>query len=853
MIKLDTSYKKLIYGALLHDIGKLVQRAIPGKGSHGERGAEFVSNVLIGEEWREVVKCIGYHHAEALKYARLPSSSLAYIVYEADNIAAGVDRRKRDEVSDPRIFRKDMPLHSVFNVFKHDGSVGKTVYPLKAIEEEGQIIFPEAEKNVEVSAQKYTYLLQDFEKGFQEMRAASDSIDSLLKLMEGCLAYVPSSTNTNEVPDISLYNHAKITAMIAGCLYYYFSGQKINDYRALCFDQPEKLRNEKTMLLVSGDMSGIQNFIYTISSKGALKSLRGRSFYLEILMEHVIDEILESCGLCRVNLLYSGGGHFYLVLPNTDKVKTVIESAKEVVNNWLMEMYSTELYLEISYVEAGAHELANKLSQSEKTENLLGNLFRQVSKVNSRGKLQRYSLQQLAELTDPDSTLGKQLEAGRECSVCGSSRHLLKDQDGTMICSNCLALFRMGDKLARFRDIKEERPVIVIMGKNAINDGLPLPSLKMVQVYLSFSGIKAAQKLLQQGQALRVYSINSLLTGEKYMTNLWAGTYSAKSGGEGLVDFATLAQRSCGIKRIGVLRADVDNLGKAFIGGFILPKEKPERFRYISLSRNASLSYHLSLFFKFEINKLCRGKWGSLKSFRLSGKAHQPGKEKNVVIVYAGGDDVFIVGAWNEVLELAVDLNWAFKKFTNGKMTLSAGFGIFRASFPVSQMAELTGDLEQSAKTGKKNQISLFGPEIEDQEDKQPEYVFKHVYQWDDFTDKVCSEKLAGLLKWFSIGEEKTEPGKMTCGMSRLYKLLQLFRGIEGDWKKGERIQLARLAYTLGRMEPTGKDQEFLKEVYREMKRSLYQWALSEKERKELITALTILIYLNRKGEDESE
>ena len=65
--------------------------------------------------------------------------------------------------------------------------------------------------------------------------------------------------------------------------------------------------------LISGDISGIQNFIYTIPSKGALKSLRGRSFYLEILMEQIVDELLDALQLTRANLIYNGGGHFLYI------------------------------------------------------------------------------------------------------------------------------------------------------------------------------------------------------------------------------------------------------------------------------------------------------------------------------------------------------------------------------------------------------------------------------------------------------------------------------------------------------------------------------------------------------------
>ena len=56
-------------------------------------------------------------------------------------------------------------------------------------------------------------------------------------------------------------------------------------------------------LLYSMDISGIQNFINSIGDKGALKGLRARSFYLEIMMEHIIDELLDKVTLSRTNLI----------------------------------------------------------------------------------------------------------------------------------------------------------------------------------------------------------------------------------------------------------------------------------------------------------------------------------------------------------------------------------------------------------------------------------------------------------------------------------------------------------------------------------------------------------------------
>ena len=77
--------------------------------------------------------------------------------------------------------------------------------------------------------------------------------------------------------------------------------------------------------MYSFDISGIQNFIYTISAKGSLKLLRSRSFYLEMLCEHLIDTILKRLEYSRANLIYSGGGHGYILLANTSKNKSALD------------------------------------------------------------------------------------------------------------------------------------------------------------------------------------------------------------------------------------------------------------------------------------------------------------------------------------------------------------------------------------------------------------------------------------------------------------------------------------------------------------------------------------------------
>ena len=101
----------------------------------------------------------------------------------------------------------------------------------------------------------------------------------------------------------------KITAAVASCIEQYLKEQGETDYRETLFHNTQESYDREMFLLYSMDISGIQNFIYSISDKGALKGLRARSFYLEIMMEHVIDELLEKLSLSRANLIYTGGGN----------------------------------------------------------------------------------------------------------------------------------------------------------------------------------------------------------------------------------------------------------------------------------------------------------------------------------------------------------------------------------------------------------------------------------------------------------------------------------------------------------------------------------------------------------------
>ena len=106
-------------------------------------------------------------------------------------------------------------------------------------------------------------------------------------------------------------------------------------------------------LFVGGDLSGIQRFLYNISSKKAAVSLKGRSYYLRQLMENVCSDIkraVETNGAKAVDVIYSSGGKFYLLTDNTPQIVQAVETCAKQAKQNLWEEHNGQLGLNISHV-----------------------------------------------------------------------------------------------------------------------------------------------------------------------------------------------------------------------------------------------------------------------------------------------------------------------------------------------------------------------------------------------------------------------------------------------------------------------------------------------------------------------
>lgn len=818
----------LLKAALLHDIGKICYRANSNR-DHSSAGHEFMKSYFDNctGEIKQFLDCILYHHAAKLKEASLSDNDLSYIVYEADNIAAGIDRRDNEEEMSG--FDIEATLSSVFNIFAYDENISVGKYYLKGMNPDDKFNYP-SQKNVKATASGYKDLLQVIDRNFRTKNPLSMDDNELLRIMEDTMSYVPSSTNRAEVCDISLFIHSKITGAIASCMYQYLENKNISNYKDVLLKKD--FRDKQIYLLVSGDISGIQDFIYNIPSSSALKSLRGRSAYLEIMLENFIDELLTELNLSRANLLYAGGGHFYLLASADEETKSVIASIQESFNTWLLKIFSGRLYLAMGTAECSANELMHSNQQ--------GNAFNFATREISCEKLNRYSETILQELFKSGSIYTKIKNPERECAVCHiSGKELFPfSETGTFICPMCGSLIHFGEK------ILTHGSVFVISKTKKSDTDLEMFGFNKK---LWMSVVKSGSLENLKDNIYRIYSKNDAVTGSFIATRLWMADYTSRNSEQKVYDFKELASMSCemgrGINRIGVLRADVDNLGAAFMSGFV-DTNSPEPMKYATFARYADLSRDMQMFFKLAVVKICEGSLDDFSNevrhaFNIFG-IKKAGK-RNVHIVYSGGDDMFLVGAWDELLETIVDIRNAFQRFTGGKLTFSAGMALFSPSFPISRMADMTGILEDFAKKiPGKDGIALFG--VGTEVDGAEALKCEHVYKWSSFIKGVCEEKINFLLEHLTFDE--SNKAKLFVGMTKFYKLFNLIEGMKSD-----RINLARFVYSLARMEPSINDAN-LKNKYASFSQKIYEWVRDDNDRQELLTAMTLLIYYLREDRE---
>jgi CRISPR-associated protein Csm1 len=776
----ESDLQGLLLGALLHDVGKLYQRSgrphstgygsftpedYGAHGAHAKWSADFVERQVSPDQPVRPHDILTHH-------LPIPSSRTARLIALADRLAAG-EREARDGVdSRPPWESQLIPVFSRLDSGR-DRADSEACYPLVPLELEREVIFPlKRPLPAEECRRGYLALWEGFEAGFSHLRGRpfEPYLEGAYHLLQRFGWCVPSAAY-RQTPDVSLFDHSRLTCAIAGCLQ--LDDPPEERLEALLAWPPRSERQEELMLLVGGDISGLQGFLYTIAAGGAAKTLRGRSFYLTLLAESAARLLLRRIGLFSPNAIYWGGGHFYLLAPLS--ARDALESAAAEIEEIMLRLHGGDLGLSVAWVPLAASDF-----QGPGFASRWGSLGEELGRVKSR-RFGRVIHRSYDSLFAPAGSGGM----GQRCEACRVE--VAGPEVEEPRCPTCEGMVELGAQVAQvgtglepLLSVSQEKPVGPLSwwqealggfgcwwqfgpgAADSLRYSLNRPDFTAAGAD-GFRWVPSVVPLVQEGRRRRTK------------------------------EFTEIAADAIGTANLGVLRMDVDNLGHLFASGL------GDR---ATASRVAALSSSLRLFFEGWINRLC-------EEVESSGEMEPPsaGRRSGLLYaVYSSGDDLFILGAWDRMPLLARRVRSDLERFAAGSpaVTISAGIALVDSHLPIHQSAGMAGDaLNEGAKR--------FGRR--DGRNKDALSMLGETLGWEEFDGlRGEVERLARLVSW---GAGERVPRSLLSLLRQLHALYRQERerqrpseGIPDE----ERLYYGRwswmAAYALGRARERARSQE---------------------------------------------
>ncbi len=768
---------------LLHDIGKLEQRAqmdpwvaAPGVDREGQpvhaTWTTYFIQHYIPQTYRRAVFAGAYHHAPEKSPAQ--DKNLSELIALADKLSAGERADPEDENKS-----KDPPPRQMVTIFDRITLKDQTkqngwhYLPLQEIKLNKKAIFPTEKLSPNQEIDAYENLCKNLRNiAQQDIPDPQTYLENLQGALQRITWCVPSAYY-HSVPDVSLYDHSRMTAAVAVCLVEkdpthirQLLDAVQHDFRKVAEPNDKALLETPVALLIGGDISGVQNFIYTISSKGAAKMLRGRSFYLQLLTEVVLRFVLDKLELPAVNVIYTGGGHFYLLAPLSAASK--LPEIRKQISEILLAHHGTSLYLALGCAEVPASGF--RLGEFPKYWGMM-----HTDLENAKQKRYTEFDDKFYERIFEPPKFGGNPEA--ICSICGEDNRTVtiwkeeQDEESPVrICSLCRSFAEeLGSPLTSAN--------FVLLGYKKPDQIKPGTARTALQSFgWSFQFLKNASEPVNNDAGYEraiIWAINDPSDdrwpdlGKIPTARLLRYTANRVPP----MSFDELKEKvKGGFKRLGVLRMDMDNLGELFKSGL---GEKA------TLARMSTLSLQVSLFFEGWVKYLCEtGDYQDL-----------------IYTVYTGGDDVFLIGPWDLIPHLAQKITAALGEFTAHHPALhaSAGMAFIGGKYPVYQAADDARDaLELAKQLEGKNAFGFLGQ-------PWPWNVFNQVAEKHErllkITGSTRADSLEGpqailhLLRQFAAEKNYLVQRKRT-------------RLVWGPWMWRGAYMLTRMAERVGKKQP---------------------------------------------------
>lgn len=648
-----------------------------------------------------------------------------------------IQRAKRLALGEDEIQEKKSahPLCSVFSNVSVDG-----VYPKKMYYKQGVLDMQHVYPVMEAEAESRECVNNLF---FKELcllgKALPRDFYSFLILLDTLLEKyfwcIPAMCTTK---DISFYNYVKSATAITVTL---LLSENV----------------EKPYVIVAGHFSGIQRYIFSaanVGASGVAKRLRARSFYVNAMVSAVAHKIVHEMKIPMLNILMLTGGKFFVLLPNTDKVDTILEHLEKETLLFLYEKYKGNLSLELTWdcfddneIYDYGHTRSRLMIQIDKKKN---RAFENILIENEQWNKEQFIVY-------------KELSNKRMCSACRSALVDEKTSDKEILCHNCEIDEKLGGKLPRVRYFSFSR------GKGEYQ------LLDTYYLNLDVSKYSDENYLIMKLNDANIEKFCGTAIAAYYVVN-----HVPLNDKEEVKNFSDIANQSTGSKKLGVIKADVDTLGFLFTEG--LKEHKDDK---ISISRINTMSRMLDIFFGGCIQELITKKY------------------EDIYCVFSGGDDLFFIGPWNIMPKLAININKKFHEFTcnNPCMTLSVAICVVDSGGHIATLAE---ECEHKLKKVKNEVDSRLYP---NKTGRDAIYFLNKVMSWDDF------EKQIKLGNWFADGVNKKIS---TSILRRIIKYSQMYQLYMNTGDVNQLMFLPFFSQELDRnIKNSGEIYEHLQKIYK--------------------------------------
>ncbi len=231
-----------------------------------------------------------------------------------------------------------------------------------------------------------------------------------------------------------------------------------------------------------------------------------------------------------------------------------------------------------------------------------------------------------------------------------------------------------------------------------------------------------------------------------------------------LLDFDHLVKNGKGDDKLAALKLDVDYLGLVF-------RNKSENdYNYLSKKLND--------FFDSKLLELIKNK--------------KIGNQ--VYVVFSGGDDCFLIGCWNTIVQLVIDIREAFRELSNDlnnkikdlnrEITFSAGISIFTPTYPIRQLADEVDQYLNKAKREGRDRITIFGYSLTWDDYKKALDIQKQLYKLVE--KKGESRSLIHRVKSSNIGYSALQKrvNKGVVNLPRVWNLKYYLRNVKKENQK---------------------------------------------------------------------